>query len=860
MKRNTLELSPFERAGLISVFTALAVGLGPLCAAIHASALPAPPTPVGRAESPRAGGGQATDPLADLKPVTSGAGIVVCEPTGNPELLPFGAGCARWVQFQLCGSGELGRTPLFSSIYETQRELSTSGFPLSLPQALDLSQRLGATHAAVGSLSGSGASLTLKYQLYALESRQAVGAPAVCSGDQDHIVKALPALVKELASAAGARTVAQPVPTRLSPAQVAVVGAFPIADIQRLTTAESLAMAEIATLDPLCLDITLHSNPFLPRWAGTAALNLPPTAKPTHLALIAEIAADNLMSLEGVAPEIERLKARYPNNVSTNTAYARLMRSRNDLPEERKAAEMAVRCSPGYPQMWSSLGQVFSDIAESTRRGRFSNELTESETKVLNDIYPRWLVALVRAGAADDRNPHTWSKLATAATFVGEKETAFKAYDRAIELDPSNYEALYWGSEMFQPKWFDAPDRIQQMLKRIATGSFATTYEALGMTNVSGRFGGDPAPVLARFEKEQKDLIGGSSDRLLPYLNLIELYAEQKRYTEALDVYEKLFARRYDDFDLHERAMQTADSAHDEARKARLKADWPQVAQANLDKATMLGKLALGDQVANPRTDGQGVGTSGAPTAKGQPGRATDAVVAGAGAAGAAARGKSPATKPPVVSSDAKPAEPPMTPQERAKALYKEAMALSSNNSKAVIEQKLRQAIRLDPKNYYYPAILAGQLSNAQRTPEALAAINEAIRLCPKNTSLYETKWGICINMHDNDSALAALKAGCSQTPRNGVYTYGRLAQIYIAAKDYDNALITAEHGLECYEGPSKYEAPTARAGLLLSMGDAFLKLGRKPEARAAWHKAVDVPGGAGFGGDVAAQRLTENP
>lgn len=89
--------------------------------------------------------------LQSLPPLDSGPGIAVCEPTVQKSALRlanFGAGCGRWLHLHVGGQGEFGKTPLWGSMDDARRDMNRPDLRFAKADALQLAQKLGATHVA----------------------------------------------------------------------------------------------------------------------------------------------------------------------------------------------------------------------------------------------------------------------------------------------------------------------------------------------------------------------------------------------------------------------------------------------------------------------------------------------------------------------------------------------------------------------------------------------------------------------------------------------------------------------------------------------------------------------------------------
>ncbi len=114
------------------------------------------------------GSGAESAYVAGLKPLDSGEGLVVFEPQSAPSSAKWaelGDGCSRYLQVHVAGQGALGKTPLWGYIDDVAARFKHPDLRLDATQARQIAAPTGATRAAIGSLGGNDARLTLRYQI-----------------------------------------------------------------------------------------------------------------------------------------------------------------------------------------------------------------------------------------------------------------------------------------------------------------------------------------------------------------------------------------------------------------------------------------------------------------------------------------------------------------------------------------------------------------------------------------------------------------------------------------------------------------------------------------------------------------------
>ncbi len=139
----------------------------------------------------------------------AGPGIIVCSPVvagGDAGLSNFAEGCGAWLQLEVGGQPEFGRTPSWRGPVRAAWELTQPGLHLNVQQAEKLMQICGATHAAVATLSAAGAGqYRLSYSIIDTADGKPIGAEIDATGTRDQIVQQLPSLGNSIAKQLGSK-------------------------------------------------------------------------------------------------------------------------------------------------------------------------------------------------------------------------------------------------------------------------------------------------------------------------------------------------------------------------------------------------------------------------------------------------------------------------------------------------------------------------------------------------------------------------------------------------------------------------------------------------------------------------------
>jgi tetratricopeptide (TPR) repeat protein len=794
--------------------------------------------------------GQATpSPLAYLKPIDSGPGIVVTAPTASePSLADFGAGCSLWIQYHLADYPAFGKMPALSAIYARRDEMKRANLRLSAADAGALAATIGATHFLIGEIAGTPRNASLVYHVETAAGK-AIAAPLTAAGSEEEILQALPQLVQRVAAALGAPNPEPAAKSSLTAREVETLGRFSWSSIPDPSPTELRSMSAIGARDPLGALMALRYFRYLP-------------ARDLSLLTrrIDQAAADNPLPfaetlLHGALPAPERVGAakqlvtRFPTSALANLVYARTLRKGGSFEEELKITETAVRCAPGAAQYWLSLGHVFSQQAESLRRGRTSGDITQEEWRTLEDLYANWLHAIGRAVGIDDKSAHAFSDLAMAATFAAERNIAFDAYDSAMEIDPNSYEAMVWGLQMFQPKWLDDEKRLRRVADQVMRADFASGDEAGAMVQRFQEFGIPSAPLVERFQARAKANIAKAPDHPANYYTLALFDQATERYGEAALLYEKMLALGCTQYDYLATARMMYLLAGQKDRAQRVAAVY--------GKAVEAGAAITGAAPAAPVAAAQAkaaVPGNAAPAAAGK----LNGVPAVSGSGRQALGGPTPPTGPLKGAAPPKPAAPLDPAQDRldsAFSHYQRAVIFGQQSQFPDAAKEMREAIRLSPKNAGYHTYLGEYLAAAGKRDDAMAEMRVGAKMDATDTALAQLYQLLRGMGKMGDAADALLAAGPKQ--RKAAFIYLEAAEMRLQAGRLDDAAKLADLGIEAVESGASISRDVPRAYVV--KGDVLLKQGNKSAAIACWKKGAESPFKDDFFTEQLKVRLTQN-
>lgn len=414
-----------------------------------------------------------------LTPLESGPGLVVCEPVTKGESLEaaFSTGCAMWLQFTVGGHGELGRTPLWSSLERCRLQLGRKELRLTAKEAARLEGMLGITHVAVGEFEGGKAGATLIYRLLELPSLKAVGQPLQLSGNPDEITAVLPRLAQELLIRLRVKAPRVPETTGVTAAELTSLAGFGWLPERLDPKGNGAPLRDLAQRSPLAALLWLLPSAWIDDTESNRVARLALATVPDNALLCAGIIDANRRIFATIAPSLDAGRVRFPHNAAYAWADTWRHRSAEHWKQEAAAAELLVRCAPHNPEAWLTLGSSIGESANRIRNARYTSQMTEAELRSVSQIYDHWVPPLRRATQLDPALGRAWHRLAAAATFAGQAELADQAIQKAIQLDSNRYEVWWWALEMYSPKWFDQPEKLKKAAEQAAADRYQSPAE-----------------------------------------------------------------------------------------------------------------------------------------------------------------------------------------------------------------------------------------------------------------------------------------------------------------------------------------------------------------------------------------------
>lgn len=427
-------------------------------------------------------------PLTQWTPVQNLAltgrtpGLVVCEPVAvntAAGTADFGAGCGRWLQFTVAGLPQMGQTPLWSSLPRAESEMGRTDLRLSLPDARRLAGILGVNSVATGQISGSAGHCTLTYQLYAVPSGSAIGAPLQASGTSAQIVSRLPALARSMAASLGVSTPSLPATVQASPAELGLLGHLAWYPDDNLSVAQTHLLQALAPRLPLAGLFLINTSGDLSDTQWAAAVKSLLAQQPQNGLVWAQAGYSNPSLAALSQAQLARNLQMFPQNYLFEAAETWVNRRLQNYNAERRAAEQTVQDAPRNPDAWLTLGSTVSEEGDRVRQSRLASDLTAQEWQFLNTVYPQWDYAVSRAAQLDPLFGKAWDRVAKAATFDGRPRLADQALWRDITLNKTDPGAYAWGLQMYQSKWGGSSVKRSQIAQTLAALQYPAVSQGL---------------------------------------------------------------------------------------------------------------------------------------------------------------------------------------------------------------------------------------------------------------------------------------------------------------------------------------------------------------------------------------------
>jgi hypothetical protein len=454
---------------------------------------PAPPPSAAKPHPATTPKKPSSSPAPDAAPFTAGPGLVVCEPIPDAPYsveAELGTGCSMWLQLEVGGQPELGRTPLWSAISRARQELKRQDLRLRPSEARQLAGMTGATHAVVGEIKGTDPSITLTYRLLDLSSLKEVGPPLTAAGTREDLVTGLPRIAGALAERLGVKEPSLSKSVGAGSQDLWLLGRMGWRSTLLPDRPDTEQFRKLASRLPLAGLLRLRPAAFTGDQEVRDAAALLVMALPENALAYATVRETKDNVAQGFTDAQESLRQRFPHNQLLAFAGDKVHQYRKEWEAERQSALELTRCGPTNPEVWLTLGRSYGEEAERLRRARTAGEITPEEWKKLNHLYALWKAAVQKAADLDPLCGRAWQRLSVAATFAGDEARADAAFWKAVDLDQEERALVWvWGLEMYHPKWLGDPVKYQRVVDRALIDSYEIPWEALSVTESLGMYG-----------------------------------------------------------------------------------------------------------------------------------------------------------------------------------------------------------------------------------------------------------------------------------------------------------------------------------------------------------------------------------
>jgi tetratricopeptide (TPR) repeat protein len=407
-------------------------------------------------------------------------GIIVCDPVSDrttpPDLSHFGAAAGLWLEVVVAGQPELGRSPLLEDRTRFEQELGQKNFQLTPAVARGLATM---TDVACGTVSGNDSAARLTYQMYALPDMTPEGAAVVESGTLEELITDIPKMASILASSMGIRHAEIPTSVGLTATDFSWMGGLPgqtnisAADLQRLNDlSDESPVAALVLLTTWGADDQIVEN---------HAVREMMSKLPDNAVSIGEIGYRYPDELRSYTSVVDPLFVRYPQNVllaHTEVWQQRVWGSR--LPE-LSATYRTVADSPFDPDSWLTPAETLSNIAEDLRGDKYIPDISQNDLKSLGELYQLAEADRKEAIVIDPKFGRAWKEFGESAMFSGDGPSAVAADAKAESLDPDLASVDVWEMELYQPKWFDDPQKLQRAADRAVLLPYGSPDDALNL-------------------------------------------------------------------------------------------------------------------------------------------------------------------------------------------------------------------------------------------------------------------------------------------------------------------------------------------------------------------------------------------
>lgn len=420
-------------------------------------------------------------PMDQLTQLSNGPGIIIAPPsTSRSADANLARGMSSWLEWTLGGLPAFDKNASWQSYTESISYLQRHKVNSEAGAAAILAVNSGATHVAMGSLSGNKNHLSLTYQWRRFPGNQPVGKVISIFGPESKIVAQLPKLAEQLSAQLHIKSTFS-APTETT-AQLQELGKLPLSPQTTLPDSAIASLAHLATIsNPARMMYLTYlqnanynteypSHQAQQEWQQIATVLI--TKNPSNTLAWQYIAETNGGKLWGNESKLIALAKSHPNNYLLHNALANMYAGQNNLQQQRNSSQTALRSNRNNPRAWTQLADAIFNEADSVRHACYWPAMNDDQQEFVTDRYEECVPFLEGAAKLAHHSAATWADISRTATFAGDDDLIATAMQKALEADPYSEDALRWAVQVYQPKWSDSPDELLSVVKRVVASPY----------------------------------------------------------------------------------------------------------------------------------------------------------------------------------------------------------------------------------------------------------------------------------------------------------------------------------------------------------------------------------------------------
>jgi tetratricopeptide (TPR) repeat protein len=235
------------------------------------------------------------------------------------------------------------------------------------------------------------------------------------------------------------------------------------------------------------------------------------------------------------------LASKYPNNYLVAASRLRLAEASGDANGAVTYARLAVQCASSSSRAWHRLGHAYAFLAESLRRSRVIADMTQDELDSIFRVYPYWVACAKRATEIDPRLNSAWLDLSKSACFLGAEDLADSSFWKVAQQDPNDSDVIWWGLEMYQPKWLDDSTKLTRAVNIAVQARYENPVAGLAaadhIAQLGPSFQANAKELTRRIDTEALDILKRDSNDPFAHVALARIAERNGKAGDAFDHY-----------------------------------------------------------------------------------------------------------------------------------------------------------------------------------------------------------------------------------------------------------------------------------------------------------------------------------